>query len=232
MKKKSIFIQVFIVILLFLVYTPILNNDTSVIKTMSLSDFGYREYKDIKNVDVSVLVNKSRRLSEDYVPNDLISIDSKCSNNKQLMRKNAAKNLNNMCFEMLLMDTKLSVISSYRSYEKQKDLFTYFVKKEGVERAIISSAMPGHSEHQTGLAADITFYNYKHSDIHTTNAYIWIKNNMHRFGFIERYPKEKKEITGYIYEPWHIRYVGKKIASYIYEHNITFDEYYKIFIEN
>jgi len=125
----------------------------------------------------------------------------------------------------------IKAISTYRSYNTQQDLYNRYVKKDGEEEADTYSARPGHSEHQTGLAIDA--YNITHSYLNfdQTNEYAWLKNNAHQYGFIIRYPEGKEYITGYMYEPWHFRYVGEEIASYIYYNNITFDEYYAKFID-
>ena len=93
------------------------------------------------------------------------------------------------------------------------------------------SARPGYSEHQTGLVIDIDNYNDDYENFDKTKEFEWMNNNSYKYGFILRYPKGKTDITGYDYESWHYRYVGKEIAKYIYENNITFDEYYAKFID-
>jgi len=105
-------------------------------------------------------------------------------------------------------------------------------ERDGVEEADTYSARPGFSEHQTGLTVDVDNAKLSYTDFDKTNEFKWMMENAHRFGFILRYPKDKEDITGYSYESWHYRYVGVDIATYIYEHNITLDEYYVRFIEN
>jgi len=101
------------------------------------------------------------------------------------------------------------------------------LKKKGQEYADLASARPGHSEHQTGLAIDIMGSNEDYNKFEESVEFEWMKNNAHLYGFILRYPKGKENITGFKYEPWHYRYIGKKVATIIYNENITLEEYLK-----
>ena len=103
-------------------------------------------------------------------------------------------------------------------------------EKLGVE-ADLKAARPGYSEHQTGLALDITTRLAEDEEFVNTEEFSWLKENAHKYGFILRYPEGKENITGYSYEPWHYRYVGIDVATKIYNENITFDEYYAYYIE-
>lgn len=116
----------------------------------------------------------------------------------------------------------IPLVSGFRSYEKQKTLYNNYVAKDGVELADTYSARPGHSEHQTGLAFDVGAIDDNYGN---TPAGIWLTQNAHKYGFIIRYLKGKENITGYKYEPWHIRYVGIEHATNIYNANITLEEY-------
>ena len=126
--------------------------------------------------------------------------------------------------------------SAYRSYERQKELFDdYILSKmstlsmsyeEAKNEVLKTSALPGHSEHQTGLCVDfVQGTTSLTNDFQYTTAFSWLKENAHKFGFILRYPENKESITGYNYEPWHYRFVGRTVASRIYEANICFEEY-------
>lgn len=122
----------------------------------------------------------------------------------------------------------LTAYSGYRTYEYQKNLFNRYVQKDGYDKAVMYSAKPRHSEHETGLAYDIGGMDQTYwlkEAFEDTEEGIWLRENAHRFGFILRYPKGKTDITGYIYEPWHFRYVGIEHATNIYERNITLEEY-------
>ncbi|MDN4606352.1 M15 family metallopeptidase [Sporosarcina highlanderae] len=143
--------------------------------------------------------------------------------------KEARDAFEEMSAEAKLSGINLTAFSTYRSYEYQVSLYDRYVKKDGVERADQYSARPGYSEHQTGLAFDIGEVNYeKHwasSSFGETEAGKWVAANAHRYGFIMRYPKGKEEITGYMYEAWHFRYVGEEIAEEIFKRNVTLEEY-------
>lgn len=119
------------------------------------------------------------------------------------------------------------VVSGYRSYDTQSWLYDKYVEEDGKKEADISSARPGHSEHQTGLAVDINSVEEKFEN---TPEGKWLNNNAYKYGWILRYTKEGQDITGYIFEPWHYRYVGKKLAEELYNNGdwITIEEYFGI----
>lgn len=126
-----------------------------------------------------------------------------------------------------LLDLNLYIASGYRSYSTQQILYNNYVKRDGVKEADTYSARPGHSEHQTGLAFDLNSVNSSFAD---TLEGKWVVHNCHKYGFIIRYPKNKSDITGYMYEPWHLRYVGKELAQKLYNNGdwITLEEYFGI----
>ena len=117
---------------------------------------------------------------------------------------------------------KLPLLSGYRAYSTQKDTFNYWCNLYGVEYAQNVSARPGHSEHQTGLAFDVASLKSSFGDTETGK---WLASHCAEYGFILRYPKNKTHITGYYYEPWHIRYVGKEHSIPIMNQGITLEEY-------
>lgn len=117
---------------------------------------------------------------------------------------------------------KLWIQSGYRSYETQEKLYNGYVNKDGISKADTYSARPGHSEHQTGLAMDLNIID---SSFANTKEGKWIAENCYKYGFIIRYPKGKEDITGYMYEPWHVRYVGNDLAGKIYKSGLTLEEY-------
>ena len=121
--------------------------------------------------------------------------------------------------------------SAYRSYEKQVNIYNGWVNQDGTEKADTYSARPGYSEHQTGYAFDVRDYPKTNDDYGKTKSFTWVSQNAHKYGFILRFPKGKEYITGYQYESWHYRYCGIECATYIYEHDITFEEYYEYFIK-
>ncbi len=179
-----------------------------------------------------LIVNKYHKLDSDYKP-ELVEMDDKYNHNKgyRYMNPVAYEHFKEMVDAAALDNITLFNVSAYRSYDTQNILYNNYVARDGKEAADTFSARAGYSEHQTGLASDI---NTSSSSAHFENSkeYAWLIANSYKYGFILRYPKDKEYITGYKYEPWHYRYVGKDVAKYIYENNITYEEYYAFFIEN
>lgn len=116
----------------------------------------------------------------------------------------------------------MTIVSGFRSYEKQKSTFEYWASIDGWERADKYSAQPGHSEHQTGLAMDITSLSQSYGN---TAEGKWLAANCWKYGFLLRYPKGGEDITGYIYEPWHVRYLGKSTAKLVHDSGLTLEEF-------
>ena len=121
--------------------------------------------------------------------------------------------------------------SGYRGYEEQQYLFNRKVEQYGEEQAATIVSRPGTSEHQTGLACDITdeYYELKNESLENTALYQWMSRHCQEYGFIVRYPKDKEKITGIIYEPWHCRYVGVEAATYMAEHNLCLEEFVALY---
>lgn len=188
--------------------------------------------------DTLVLVNKNRNLPSDYIPEDLVVPNVPFYFEEELPKKHLRKVASEALEKMFdsASDENLDLIaaSGYRSYKRQKNIFEYKAKQRGEEVANQTSARPGQSEHQTGLAMDITSPDmdyHLYEKFGQTKEGKWLKENAHKFGFILRYPKEKENITGYSYEPWHFRYVGKEIAKDIYNENVTLEEYLRDYQE-
>ena len=127
---------------------------------------------------------------------------------------------------------KIVISSGYRSYNEQKETYDSYVERYGAKKADTLAARPGYSEHETGLALDITTGGATKDTFDTTDEFKWLQENSYKFGFILRYPKGKEKITGFDYEPWHYRYVGLDLAEKIYKEGITFDEYYAYYLAN
>lgn len=180
-----------------------------------------------------VLVNKNYRLPEEYEPDDLVFLEvplyNRDTNNEaNYLRKPAADALKQMFIVAKSYGYDLTARSGYRSYVTQVALYNRYVVTDGGEAADTYSARAGHSEHQTGLAIDITSDSVKGQlteDFAKTEEGKWIAENAHRFGFIIRYPQERVLETGYQYEPWHLRYVGIDAATEIYENGWILEEY-------
>lgn len=132
--------------------------------------------------------------------------------------------------QALLDGYEIEIESAYRSKEHQKQVMDEVILEKGYDHAVKYVAMPGYSEHQTGLAIDVCLKKGDRYliDHELTNLDIteYLKTKSHNFGFIIRYPKGKEDITGYNYEPWHLRYVGIELANFLYENDLTLEEYY------
>lgn len=186
-----------------------------------------------KPENITVLVNKTYSLPESYQPNDLVypKVDFvfKEKIEKRMMRAEAAEALQKMFEAAKTLNLHLAGVSAYRSYQTQQSLFDNYVNKDGLEKAKTYSALPGTSEHETGLAIDVTTADgacAAQDCFGDTEEAKWLATHGHEYGFIIRYPEGKERITGYKYEPWHIRYVGIDAATEIFENNLTLEEYY------
>ncbi len=155
-----------------------------------------------------LIANKSYSLPADYAPGDLLPECQDAFNRMQATAYDEGYVLYNS--------------SGYRSYELQESLYTRYCNNDGKEAADRYSARPGHSEHQTGLAIDL---NEISSSFANTAEGKWVAAHCHEYGFILRYPEGKEGITGYMYEPWHIRYVGVDTATAVYNSGLCLEEY-------
>ena len=190
---------------------------------------------DAKTINLNteyILVNKYNYLTKDYVPDNLETISNQYALENMQMVNYAKEAFEKMAKEAKKENLSIIAMSTYRSYEYQISLYDKYVKIDGKEKADTYSGRPGYSEHQTGLAVDV--YNGKESytNFEITEEFKWMEKNAYKYGFILRFPKNKTKETGYDYESWHYRYVGKKIAKYIQENNISYEEYYVKYIEN
>jgi len=191
----------------------------------------------IQNVDnLLILVNKqSAYLPADYVPADLVRPNVRFSFGnedieKSYLKEEAARAMEKMFQQAETEGITLYAVSGYRSYKRQTQVFQREVETKGEEKAMEAVAIPGQSEHQTGLAMDISAESVKLDLVESfenTPEGRWLKKNAHKFGFILRYPKGKEAITGYQYEPWHFRYVGEEMAKIIYENDWTLEEFFQ-----
>ncbi len=186
-----------------------------------------------------ILVNSENPLDKDYVPSDLTDIKSTRADGREIqkMRKASADALESMIEEMKRLgvyDENLTVTSGYRSFEYQKYLFDTYVKNrtdsgmdydEAYREVSKTTALPGCSEHQSGLCVDFHNKSYANVSFAKTEQYKWIEKNAHSFGFIVRYPSGKENITGISFEPWHLRYVGEENATKMYENSLCLEEY-------
>lgn len=178
----------------------------------------------------TTLVKTGYGISKNYVPNDLVTVNiaKATSTTPNKMRKAAASALEKMAKAAKKKDLELVINSAYRSYTQQEELYNEYHAMYDTETADSLVAKPGYSEHQLGLGIDMTSQSVvdgKYSTFGETKEYQWMKKNAYKYGFILRYPSSKTSITGTSNEPWHYRYVGKKVAKTCYENNWTLEEY-------
>lgn len=160
--------------------------------------------KGVTTVGGILIVNKKYSLPKDYGS----GLNDELSAAVEEMRRDSGYSMN--------------ICSGFRSYAEQKWWYDYFCSIDGERTASTYSAVPGHSEHQAGLAADITSSDSSYAD---TDEGRWLAENCYKYGLIIRYPENKTDITGYIYEPWHVRYVGKSTAKLIYDSGLCLEEF-------
>ncbi|APH04729.1 M15 family metallopeptidase [Bacillus weihaiensis] len=184
--------------------------------------------------NVLAMVNKDYSLPSTYKPEDLVIPNVEFSFGeaeveKRYLREEAAHALEEL-FSLAKKDQiELFAVSGYRSYSRQQGIFNSEKEAKGEVEAMQAVALAGQSEHQTGLAMDVTSRSVNleiTEEFGQTEEGMWVEENAHLAGFIVRYPKGKEEITGYQYEPWHLRYVGKEKATTMFEHQLTLEEYF------
>ncbi len=177
-----------------------------------------------RNTDI-ILVNKHYFLEDDYIPDNLETVKKIYSVGNMRLLKPAK-----IAFEQLSEKAKednlnIIAISTYRSYDYQRLLYNKYVQIDGIEKADTYSARPGYSEHQTGLAVDVSNKTLSYTEFENTEEFQWMQKHAHEYGFILRFPKGKEQETGYQYEAWHYRYVGIKTATHIKKNNITLEKF-------
>ena len=210
-----------------------------IINTINLH-LNYAFYEDTKKTDLDkgnlIIVNKYNYLEESFSPDDLVTISTKYSwgsYGTHTIRQEVFDAFLKMHEDANSNGIYLMINSSYRDFNSQTIVYNNYLKNHGEAYADKYAARPGYSEHQTGLALDIFSIDGALRDtFKDSNAYLWLKDNAYKYGFILRYPEDKENITGFSFEPWHYRYVGLEAAKYIYENNTTFEEYYVYQIEN
>lgn len=189
----------------------------------------------MNNDYLGILVNKTHSLPEDYAPADLVPVNIPFAHvgddSRNYMRRPAAKALETMFQNAEAAGLHPIGVSGFRSYERQKNIYTSNLAVKGEMHTSLYSAKPGQSEHQTGLAMDISSPSVQSAlttDVENTPEGRWLRQNAAVYGFTLRYPAGKEHITGYAYEPWHFRYVGKNLAAYLKKEGLTLEEYYQL----
>lgn len=171
-----------------------------------------------------LLANKSHSISE-YAPEELSEVDSVKVDSRIVAALTAFKEAAEA------EGYTMHICSGYRDYQTQRSLYNNKVAEYGVTKGSAIVAPPGTSEHQTGLACDIAdgYYQYLSPSLENTELFQWMYAHCQEYGFILRYPKDKVNETGFVYEPWHFRYVGTEAATYIMENNLCLEEFLALY---
>ncbi|GFI41465.1 putative carboxypeptidase YodJ [Thomasclavelia cocleata] len=211
-------------------------SDEDIVTYVNMSlDHNFYEHIIIQpNSKLNTIVNKYYRLDNNFVPDDLVYINDGYTDSndpaykyrKHQMSREVYDDfvaLRNKCREKGI---SFYVVSGYRSTPAQEKSYRHMANTFSVEEADKTCSRPGHSEHTLGLACDVALDTYSFENIVTHPEYKWFAEILVDYGFIVRYPEGKDSLTGYSYEPWHLRYLGKDLAKKVYNSNLTYDEYY------
>lgn len=192
-------------------------------------------YSNPKPTDLSkgylMIVNKFNYLEEGYEPEDLTKMGLQYAFSGKTLREEVYESFKGMVKDAKALDLTIVANSAFRDYDYQNKLYNDYKDSRGKKYADSYAARAGYSEHQTGLAIDVSTLNSTLDNFDETEEFLWLKDHAHEYGFILRYPEDKEEITGYNYEPWHYRYVGVEVATEIKNLGITFDEYYAYYLK-
>lgn len=209
------------------------NTNYSLVISLVNTRSSEKAYTNPVNTDMSkenlILVNKYNKLADDYVPN-LVLMSDWYAYGTNYMTEEAYQAFIKMFNGAKNQGFTIVATSCYRSFEDQKRIYDRDLLNEGEEYTDTYVARPAYSEHQTGLAVDLLQIGYNLENFEESEAYNWLKDYAHYYGFILRYPKDKENITGYSFESWHYRYVGIDVATKMYNEGITYDEYYAYYI--
>lgn len=199
----------------------------------SVQAFNKNKYSVNEASSLWAVVNKGRILPSNYAPANLVVPNAPlyyaASSNDSRLRNDAAAALETLFAAAKTQGYNLKLFSGYRSYGEQASVYSGFVKSQGRTQADLSSARASHSEHQTGLAADISTTRGAcelEQCFGNTPEGQWLAANAHKYGFILRYPQGKENLTGYEYEPWHFRYVGVDLAAEIQKTGQTLEQFF------
>lgn len=181
------------------------------------------------NDKYEVIINKANPISEETVQNyTIISVEDNIYNGIKL-EEETYRNYLKLKENLKERGYYINIRSGFRTFNESKIIYNSYEKEKGSSYAEKYVAKPGTSEHNTGLAFDFIISSNKnvYKTDYESDEYFYLENIAYLYGFIIRYPKEKEDITGYNYEPWHLRYVGADLAKYLKKNNLTLEEYYK-----
>ncbi len=212
------------------------HSDVNSPESFTLSGTYYTPYGSVKATpepySLRALVNKTYYLDSWFEPSGLTELSILYAATGRTLSAAGAEGLAEWCNAGRAVGVTFYATSAYRTYEAQETVYNSYVTAWGQAEADSLSARPGHSEHQTGLVVDIAATNEDNvSDFSETLAYRWTSTNSPDYGWILRYPKGKEIITGYEFESWHYRYLGKDLALRVQASGLTYDEYYELYLK-
>lgn len=182
-----------------------------------------------------VVINKNRPLAQNFKPMDLVTpkvqLNTQKTAEENQLRTEAANAAEELFADAEARGFKLMLASGFRPYNLQSTYYNSYVARDGQAAADRYSARPGTSEHQTGLSIDISRADrkcYLNECFADQPEGKWLAENVNRFGFVLRYPSDKEPVTGYQYEPWHFRYVGKELAAELTKTGQTLEEFFEL----
>ena len=178
-----------------------------------------------------MLVNRLYGLGKDYEPSDIVNIPVRYAYNGKKISERILGDIISLADEARANGYTFVVSEGYRSYEEQEKLYNGLLNSIGRNETDAVAAAPGHSEYQTGLAFELVPYNKVFEDPKSSEEYIWLKQNAHKYGFIFRLESEKESITQFKASTWKLRYVGVDAATIMHNNNLCLEEYYAYYVE-
>lgn len=195
----------------------------------------YEPYTHTKKTNMkkgnAIMVNKYNSLPSKYAPTDIVKVSNWYAYGEANIRTEVYEAYKEMFSAAKDAGYTIIINSGYRTYEYQEKVYNQYKDDKGEEYADSYAARPDYSEHQTGLALDVIAPGTAGKDFENTDHFKWLQKNAYKYGFILRYPKDKEKITGYAYESWHYRYLGKDLAKKVYKSDLTYDEYYAYYLD-
>jgi D-alanyl-D-alanine carboxypeptidase len=238
-KKVKWHLRIFFILLVLALLAGVIfvrqHNSPSVSKSSPGVVFNKAKYSVNDPNSIWVVVNKGRTLPSNYAPTDLVApsvpLRLPATDPEMQMRQVTGNAMQQMFAAALQQNIHLMVSSGYRAYNEQIGIYNGYVRTQGQAAADSSSARPGHSEHQTGLSVDLE-PSSRQCEVETCFADTpegkWLAANSYKYGFIIRYPKNQENLTGYEYEPWHVRYVGIDLAAQIHQTGQTLEQFFNL----
>lgn len=206
-----------------------INSSNKIDEKLNVSSNNLKSVSNNYKDKYSIIINKANPISEDVLNNyTLTNVENNMYNGIKL-EKETYNNYLKLKENLLERGYYINIRSGFRTFNESKTIYNSYQREKGDSYAEKYVAKPGTSEHNTGLAFDFVISSDKNTykTNYESDEYFYLENIAYLYGFIIRYPKGKEDVTGYNYEPWHLRYVGVDLAKYLKKNNLTLEEYYK-----